>query len=533
MNSKFFLKFVLLPIILIFFTLFLTWVFFWPVEVTELKSPLENNNYSKLTSYDEMIGYIQQLDSITAKIKISDIGQSVEGRQIPALFCTNDETFAANREKKPIALVFCQQHGDEPSGKEAALIVARDLIDDSNRILDKIDLILVPQVNPDGSEMEQRKNANDIDLNRNHVILSEPESNAIHQLFLEWMPEVSLDVHEYNAIDKKYISKGFVKDADEMLGGVTNLNIDPEIMDYSRNNIIPEVGDHLHKDGFSFHRYIVGDPFENKRVRFSTTAINDGRQSMGIYNTFSFILEGKKYGDMINLLERRTKRQVSALMGFLNTISNHAERILELVNSSRLNLEMGNKSKSSHVKMDYFPDSSRDSLTYPVFNLYTWKREKKQFGHFEPQVKSLKSVECPGAYIFSGNEDELKDLLNKHQIKVSSLKNPLDLEVESYSILGVITTKEEDKLSEDIDVLKKNMIKKFSKGDIVVFMSQKAANLIPLLLEPQSNYGIVSKGGGRHLRFKEYLKKNTDYPIYRVKNSSIEELRASIKRMEQ
>jgi hypothetical protein len=183
--------------------------------------------------------------------------------------------------------------------------------------------------------------------------------------------------------------------------------------------------------------------------------------------------------------------------------------------------------------LDNFPDPSRETVTFPIFNLYTWKREEKQFEHFEPLVKIKKNVEWPGAYIFSKNEEKLKDLLKKHRIKVSYLNDASDLEVETYTILDVTPTKEEDKASEDIDVLRKDVVKKFVKGDIVVFLSQKAANLIPLLLEPQSSWGIVSEIGGRQFRFKEYLQENSEYPIYRVSKSSSVELRSITERKDE
>jgi predicted deacylase len=117
-----------------------------------------------------------------------------------------------------LVLIFCQQHGDEPSGKEAALVLARDLRDKYKYLLESLDLILIPQLNPDGSEKGERRNANDMDLNRNHAILSEPESIALHKLFFQWMPEVALDVHEYNEITELWVSKGFVKDEEEKMG---------------------------------------------------------------------------------------------------------------------------------------------------------------------------------------------------------------------------------------------------------------------------------------------------------------------------
>ena len=295
------------------------------IQAAEFQTPLEKSGWSELTSHQQMMGYLKPLVDSSSMVKMTSIGTSVSGNSIPALFFSQDDVFASQREKKPVVMIFCQQHGNEPSSKEAAMIVARRLLNEDSGLLQNLDLILVPQVNPDGADAGKRHNGNDMDLNRNHVILSEPESNAVHQLFLDWMPEVTLDVHEYNAVLARWIEAGYLKDADEMLGGVTNLNVDPEIMRFTRNTFIPETGAGIEADGFRFHRYIVGNPFEDKVVRYSTTAINDGRQSFGIYNTLSFIIEGKRYGNLTNELEKRTRGQVSAVINFLRTTERHAE----------------------------------------------------------------------------------------------------------------------------------------------------------------------------------------------------------------
>ena len=57
-------------------------------------------------------------------------------------------------------LIYAQQHGNEPSGKEAAIALARDIATgEFTDFLSAVDFYLIPQINPDGSEMEQRRNA--------------------------------------------------------------------------------------------------------------------------------------------------------------------------------------------------------------------------------------------------------------------------------------------------------------------------------------------------------------------------------------
>lgn len=139
-----------------------------------LQTHLEESGFTKLTPYLKMMDYLQRLDKTSSKVEIRIFGKSVEGRELPALYFSMDEKFGSHRDTKPLILIYCQQHGNEPSGKEAALIVARRLLNEESRLLKNLDLILIPQVNPDGSEMSERLNANRMDLNRNHVILSEP-----------------------------------------------------------------------------------------------------------------------------------------------------------------------------------------------------------------------------------------------------------------------------------------------------------------------------------------------------------------------
>jgi hypothetical protein len=385
--------------------------------------------------------------------------------------------------------------------------------------LQNLDLILVPQVNPDGSDEGTRRNANDMDLNRNHVILTEPESNAVHQLFLDWMPEVTLDVHEYNAVLDSWNEAGYLKDADEMLGGVTNLNIDQEIIDFTRKVFIPETGKGIEQDGFRFHRYIVGNPFEEGVVRFSTTAINDGRQSMGIYNSLSFIIEGKRYGNLINEIEKRTKGQVSAILNFLKTSDRHAGEMLSIVRQSRLRMS---DLDQSLIQMEYFAVEESPTLNFPVFDLKSWTHTDRGLEHFKPLVKVKKSVTKPAAYSFAASETKLIELLSRHRIPMQSLKDTQQTETETYMVKHVTEAIEEEKPTYAIDLDKIIQVEILQKGTIIVPVSGAASNLIPLLLEPESTWGVVSPRATGKYRFESYLLEGKPYPVKRL--PSIEQL---------
>lgn len=486
----------------------------------KLLTPLEASGFAELSSHGDMMVYLEKVDRLSDRITLEVIGKSVEGRDIPLVMMTEDKSFGLRRSEKPIVYIFAQQHGNEPSGKEAALILIRELtIGSLQDLLENIDVLIVPMANPDGGEKGQRRNANDMDLNRNHAILSEPEVYAVHRVFLEWMPEVTLDVHEYNAISRQWISHGFIKDAEEMLDRVTNLNVAPSIRNFSNDIFIPEVGRIIKEDGFTFYRYIVGAPFENQRVRHSTTDINDGRQSLGIYNTLSFIFEGKRYGDLINKIERRTRGQVSALTAFLRTVARYRKDISDIVRSARNKILQVSGQKNCYIQMDYYPDHDQPKLKLPVFDLYSWRHTEKELERYEPVVRIKKSIEKPHAYIFSQKETKLIDLFSRHRIEMFRFKTDAELEVETYTILHVTSCMEEDKATEYVDVRTKIMNKKMEAGDVVVFLKQRASNLIPLLLEPQASYSICTERSGLEYRFSEYLEEGKEYPIFRLMSS--------------
>jgi hypothetical protein len=489
-----------------------TLIFCLAAALAALQLPAEK----KLTGYDEMMTALKRLDASSPGVSLAVIGRSVQGRDIPALFFANGK-FAAARDKKPLVLVFCQQHGDEASGKEAALLLAADLLGRSKKILEALDLILVPTVNPDGSELKQRRNANGRDLNRNHVLLSEPETQALHRLFQQWLPEIVLDVHEYGAVSRWWVDQGVIKNADEMLGCLSNLNIDAGIRAFSLDAFYPAMRETVLKDGYVLFPYTVGAPVENERLRFSTNDIDDGRQGLGIYDTLSFILEGKGYGDMANMLERRSAAQLSAMTAFLRTTAAESDGILAMVRAARARLlEDVAPGERAFLRMDYFPDPDRPSIAFPVFDLVKWQAEVREWKPFAPLVKIKKSVALPEAYIIPAGETALLDLLRRHQLQLRRLTAPAAVQVEQYRVLHAAARMEEERWLPEYDLEKTAKTVELAAGDVLVFLRQRARLLIPLLLEPESSWGILTDTGGSPSQFSAFAREGETYPILRL-----------------
>ncbi|MDP2363026.1 MAG: M14 family zinc carboxypeptidase, partial [Ignavibacteria bacterium] len=99
----------------IFLLLFIEFAF------AQVQTPLEKNNYLKVTTYDELTNFVYQVDESSDLLSVEVIGKSVEGRNLYAIRFSNSEF--GKDESKIKVLIFAQQHGNEQSGKEGALLL--------------------------------------------------------------------------------------------------------------------------------------------------------------------------------------------------------------------------------------------------------------------------------------------------------------------------------------------------------------------------------------------------------------------------
>ena len=98
-------------------------------------------------------------------------------------------------------LLWSQMHGNESTATRAVL----DILDRFNssketEILKNLSLFIIPQLNPDGSQAYTRNNANDVDLNRDAVNLTQPESISLRAVFDKFKPNFCFNLHGQKTI---------------------------------------------------------------------------------------------------------------------------------------------------------------------------------------------------------------------------------------------------------------------------------------------------------------------------------------------
>jgi hypothetical protein len=471
---------------------------------SQFQAPVEQRGFTSLTSYAELQEFLQRIDTVPG-ISVQHIACTKNSRNVSLVAISAIPPSGPDTGKVRV-LLFAQQHGDEPSGKEAmTMLLARAAAGKIQRVLEKVDLLIVPQMNPDGSELRQRRTAEDVDLNRNHVLLTAPETKGLHDAFYRWLPHITVDIHEYSSFDSTWREAGFIKTADVQLGMLTNLNTSLAVFNLQHHEVFPFIEEKMKARGYSFHEYIVGTPQEY--IRHSTTEVNDGRQSLGILGTVSFIQEGRKWRTLEDQLERRATSQLTGVEALLEYCAGHASQIKYIVAEVRKSLQSP-RGRSVAVRMDHVPTT--EQLLIPVQMVKEGCDTTWEVHPYRGQVRLQKTITLPEKYLIQHKDSTIVELLLRHHITIDTVQIDTALPASSYRIRSVEHAVIEGDTLPLMVAAAESLVVSLKPGDYVVPTSQLQSVLLGILLEPESQWGLT-----KYDDFG-YLQSPGSYPIRRV-----------------
>ncbi len=144
--------------------------------------------------YSDILPLIKRFEKIS-DFKIKTLGNSVQGRSI------NQIKLGKGKIK---VLLWSQMHGDEPTGTAAIFDVLNffqkqdEYSELKSQILSNLSIYFVPMVNPDGTEVFARRNALGIDLNRDAITQTAPESKILTKVRADILPDFAFNLHDHN-----------------------------------------------------------------------------------------------------------------------------------------------------------------------------------------------------------------------------------------------------------------------------------------------------------------------------------------------
>jgi murein tripeptide amidase MpaA len=427
-------------------------------DETRLETRAERSGFLATSSYRQTMEFLAELERRAPFIRVTDFGRSAEGRTLPLVIVSSDGAFTpeqAQSSGKPIVLVQSGIHSGEIDGKDATLMLLRDLAAGRRQpLLDAGTLLFVPIYNVDGHErvspfnrpnqdgpregMGFRTTSSGFDLNRDHMKLDSMEARALVGLVNEWSPHLHVDNHVTDGVDHEWVLTWSHAEAPQIHQGVHDWLA----------GTIERVSKEIDADGVPNGPYVAlvdrGDPLEG----FTSWAAQP-RLSTGYFalrGVPSILIEMHSYKPY----ETRVRGNLALLDALLAAVARDGASLVEAVeNGWASTVSLGRPdAEPSRVVTSWELDPEPDSILWPA---YAWEVEQSpllggpilRFDRNEPRpievpwfhrARASAELERPRGYLVMPGWPQITERLLAHGLEVSCLLEPVELSVETMRL---------------------------------------------------------------------------------------------------
>jgi len=466
--------------------------------------PEDRHALTRTVSYAEMETFLSGVSG-KGPITVSPEATTSKGRSVYLVHASRGGTPSFR------VLFYAQQHGDEVSGKDALLYLVRDIARDPALLPPGVDLWVVPMVNPDGAEAGTRRNADGADLNRDHMVLEQPETQALHRVVRRVRPHLAVDCHEFTRDSEARRKRGWVAWPDITMDGVNNPLFDPAVAAAAQRwvdeSAAPEAA-----AGHTFLRYTVGGLPPDEEQRHSAPDMDSGLTAVGAYGGLSFIIEAavrRAVPDPSADLAARVDAYLVLLWRFLREDAHCAED-LAAVEKARA------RPLPPFLPTNYlWVNPGMTVAEFPVLETATGRTLRIPTANMMTTMAVKASVPTPLGYAVEPRAAaDFQVLLERHGIPFDFLAAPREVRSERCTLLRI-----EDEFDEVYSRYEGRQIVRreaaaatsLPPGALWVPLEGEAAVRGALLLEPAALYGVY-----QYPRFRKLTAPATALPILRV-----------------
>ncbi|HEY2825881.1 MAG TPA: M14 family metallopeptidase [Gemmatimonadales bacterium] len=505
-----------------------------PRRVTALTRP-ERTEYAETSTYADVMAFLAQVVPASPLMHRATEGYTYEGRSIPLIVVgkglKDGSPESVRGAHKLVVFLQGNIHAGEVEGKEALQILLREIANGDHRAwLDSMVLLINPIYNADGNEritltnrprqngpiggMGQRPNAQNFDLNRDHMKLESPEAKSFVSVLKRYDPQVTVDLHTTDGTDHAYYLT---------YSPPLHPNTDAGIIALLRRDLFPAVTKAIkqkHNWDFYYYGNVPGGVEQNPgsergwftfdhRPRFNNNYV-------GLRNRVAILSEAYAYASF--------EDRISATRWFVNEILDYAR-----VHTSQIRRTVAHADSVSVVGTDLAlrADLQRgDSVTIllgevdeqrnPYTGRIVWIRKNVVHPEQMPEwgtFKATESTKAPSAYFVPPDLAPAINSLDDHGITYTRLTAESSRNVERFVIDSSSQAGNEFQGHRERTLFGhyESASVTLPVGTVMVSVAQPLGRLAFTLLEPRSDDGLVDWNQlDRALAGQKY------YPIVRV-----------------
>ena len=489
---------------------------------TDWTTPAEAAHFRTTPSYAQTLAYLQQLQQAApGKIKLETFGVTPEGRPMTVVIASGDGTFtpdAARAAHKPVVLVQAGIHPGEIEGKDAGLMLLRDIAVTGKypHLLDHVVLVYIPVFSVDGHEhsspynrinqngpesMGFRGQSQYLNLNRDYIKADAPEMLAWLKLWQTWLPDFLVDVHTTDGADYQYDLTWYTEDTHKL---------DPAIAAWQHKIIVDETMPAYEKHGHLASIYLEfkdgRDPrkgIENfgSGPRFSTGyAALQNRPALLLETHMlkSYAVRVYAIYDLLHVLLDNINRDPAALLAATSKAdANTMARAKDATVSVPLTYKADPTSTPFELKGYAFTQTHSDISNDIWIQYDPTKPETYRIDNWNGLLPDL-SINPPAAYVVPGEWKAIIEKLDAHGIAYRRIGHPMKkVDAQAYQLdqpqwasqpfEGHLMLRSFTLRTVPTEVT-------LSPDSIIVPMNQRAANVVIELLEPQAPDSLLHWG---------------------------------------
>jgi hypothetical protein len=498
--------------------------------VATLRTVAESSDFAATSRHKDVVEFCQQLAKRSKVVELVELGKSFEGRSLPLLIIADPplKTAAeAAKSKKLVVFAMGNIHAGEVCGKEALLMLARDLVAEGEQpLLQDLVILFAPIYNADGNErfapdhrpgqvgpeqMGQRSNAQGLDLNRDHIKLESPEARALVRFLNEWDPALAIDCHTTNGSYHRYALT---------YDGPRHPATDSKLLEHLRDDFLPEVSRRLEQET-KYKTFFYGNFAEDHTVwqsypaepRFST-------HYLGLRNQLGILSEAYAYATY--------RDRVMATYGFvrhcLALAADRRGQIEELRAEAKKAATATNVEKPREIGIRFEPAPLAGRFSIPGFvereengRKRPTDEEKDYDVQYFGQSRPTLTVVRPFAYAVPASYLAAIENLHRHGIAMRVLREDIEVDAEIYRVDSIDRQAREFQGHKTIqlEVTGRSESHRLEASSIIVNTGQPLSPLIVTLLEPASQDGLTTWNF-----FDAGLAADQDFPVTRIMSSA-------------
>lgn len=477
-------------------------------RIVPLQTPLEAVRYARISTSSEISRYIHALaESYPALARVESVGRSVLGHPIEVI------RFSAPRRddtlRRLTVMIAGSQHGAaEPAGGEAMLMIARELASGYLRpLLEELDIILLPNANPDGRDMGRRSNANRVNINTDFVLLLQPETRALKAAVERFAPDILLDSHESAILKRQTLAKeGYLTDFDAQFEISNNPAVPAALRDYALNTFLPALINRVSIDGLPAHRYIGEITSIQQPITNGGLTLHNFRNAAAMSGVLSLLVETKLDSreavfPTYRNIEQRVARQLLCLHSFLKLVHERHTEIQAQTAWARAMLHH----EPLMLYAGYTLNQEQPQTAIPMRRLDTGQLEQRYFPDHRKQINA-DEIAFPPMLVVTRHQDVIRSVLARHRIDYQTVLQPIDHAVVAMRVKTPVNSEMRAEL-----LAETHQSLTIARGSLLIDLFQPNGRTAALLLDPRSISSIF-----RYPEYARLVKPEEEFFIYRA-----------------